>query len=229
MLEIGARIAKIGATIDSAINQAEYIKQQIGKCQDAIFQFRIEHENLQKARWVLVEVAKDTQQNFKDDVEPLVTMAIQSVFQDRNFEFELKFEQKRKKLECLPIIKEDGYELTPKDEMGGSILDVIGFALRVVLWAMETPRSRATFFMDEPFKWTGKFITRAGSMMKEISDDLNIQIIMFTHDDALIDISNTCQKAVHNGKFTEIEMVKADNIFKPKAQERIRRTRNERN
>ena len=159
--------------------------------------------NLQRARWVLTEVSKITQMNFKTRVEELVTVAIRSIF-DRPFEFHLKFEQKRNRLEITPVIIENGQEFIPKDEMGGGILPVIGFALRVVLWSMENPRSRNTIIMDEPFAGIGSLMNRAGSMLQEISNKLGIQLIITTHDPVLSEYADKSWEVKHNGSFSKI-------------------------
>lgn len=201
------RINRLSSIITEAEGKFKYINQQIENEKSNITSLTVQSEDLQKARWVIAEVAKLTQKNFKDDVEPLVTMAIQSVF-DREFNFELIFEQKRKKLECRPVVTEYGYELNPEDDMGGSILDIIGFALRVVMWAMEQPRSRNFIYLDEPFKWTGRLISKAGQMVKEVSKDLDIQVIISTHDKALIDIGDTCWQVTREGKYSKVEPLK---------------------
>ena len=78
----------------------------------------------------------------------------------------------------------------PKEEQGGGLLDIISFALRVVLWSLEKPRSRNILIMDEPFRWTGNLTELAANMMKEISKKLGLQIIMVTHDERLMEIAD---------------------------------------
>ena len=53
---------------------------------------KADSENYTKARWILSEVAKETQKNFQVKVESLVTSAIRAVFEERPFEFKLIFE-----------------------------------------------------------------------------------------------------------------------------------------
>lgn len=159
-----------------------------------------------KARWVLSEVAKITQESFKERVENLVTMAIRSVF-NRDFTFELIFERKRNKLECQPIVLEGGNELIPKDDMGGSVLDIISFAFRVVLWSIEKPRSRNVLLTDEPGRWTGKLITLFGKMISEVSHRLGLQIIMPTHEEELMNIVDRVWNVEHDGTKSVVTLI----------------------
>ena len=163
-------------------------------------------ENYTAARFVLAEVSRQTQEHLKERIEKLVTLCLQSVF-DRNFEFKLNFQIKRNKMECEPIVLENGHEFSPKDDMGGGILDIISFALRIVLCGLETPRSRNLIILDEPFKQCGKLITKACQMVKEISKMLGVQIIMVTHSDELIDIA---EKSWHVEYVNGISVVTED-------------------
>jgi len=53
---------------------------------------------------------------------------------------------------------------------------------------MQVPRSRPVLMLDEPFRYlsTG-LLPRAGEMLKQISSELDLQIIMVTHAEELID------------------------------------------
>ncbi|KKM00110.1 hypothetical protein LCGC14_1807670 [marine sediment metagenome] len=175
-----------------------------------------QYQNLIKARWILTEVAKETQIRFKAKVESLVTMAIQSVF-DRPFKFVLEFERKRNKLECRPIVMEGDAEYVPKDDLGGGIIDIISFALRVVLWSLQQPRSRNTLILDEPMKYVGKgeLLDRAGQMLREVSHRLGIQLILVTHEPQLADIADIAYEVEHVKGKSVVKMIKGV-IEKPK-------------
>lgn len=162
-------------------------------------------KNINKARWVLSEVSKQTQINFKYYVEDLMTLALKSVFKDRDFKFKIDFNIKRNKPECVFLIQEGEEEpFFPKDEMGGGIRDLISFVLRIVFWSLQRPRTRNIIILDEPFKRLGKLSVLAGEMVKEISQKLNLQIIIITHNSDLIGVADRCYKVKYNGKFSEV-------------------------
>ena len=142
-----------------------------------------------KARWVISEATRLTQERVKGYIESLTTMAIRAVY-DSDFEFLVDFKISRNKSECFFSIKEDGYEYVPKDDDGGGLIDIISFALRIVLYSLEKPRRRNVIILDEPFKWTGKLMSRAGEMIKEISNKLGLQIILITHEPELAEIAD---------------------------------------
>jgi hypothetical protein len=173
------------------------ILQQITKDRDIVNLETSKYSNQIKARFVLVEVSKQTQEHLKVNIEKLVNLCLNEVFPDRNFNFKADFQIKRNKMECEFLVEVDGHEYSPKDDMGGSILDIISFALRIILWSFENPRSRNVIIMDEPFRFSGRLITKAVQMVKELSKKLGIQFIINTHSDELIDIADRSWNVVN--------------------------------
>jgi len=151
---------------------------------------KVKYEQQLKAKWVLVEVSRQTQEQLKERIESLVNLCMKAVFPNRDYQFQSVFEIKRSKMEVEFTVLEDGHELSPKDEMGGSILDIISLALKIILWSIEAPRSRPLIIMDEPFRFTGKLVGKAISIVKELSQKLGIQFIINTHSDEVIDIAD---------------------------------------
>lgn len=186
----------------------EVLIGDLGKLLDDQDQFERSRDKHIKAKWVITEVAKLTQERFKKRVEELITSAIQSVY-DRKFEFKLIFEIKRNKLECRPTIYENDKEYDPEYDKGGGLVDIISFAFRVVLWSLESPRSRPVFILDEPMKNLGKgeLLQRAGEMLREISHKLKFQLIIITHEPLLAEIADRTFEVSHNGKVSTVVMI----------------------
>lgn len=169
--------------------QRDFLVRQVVELKEKMGELRKFVEVCTKARWVLSEVTRLTQEKVKGYIENLTTMAIQAVF-DREYRFVADFKIARNKSECYFSVKEGVNEYVPKEEQGGGIIDVISFALRVVLWSLEKPRSRNVLILDEPFRFLGKLQEKAGQMVKEVAEKLGIQIIMITHDFELSEIAD---------------------------------------
>lgn len=170
-------------------------------------------ENHIKARWLISEASRITQLNVKDRIESLVTYAIQGVF-ERDSKLVLDFEIKRNKSEVKVMIQNgDNEPYLPEDNDGGSILDVVSLALRVVLWSLQNPRTRPFFIFDEPGKWTGRLVVEFGKILREISSRLGIQVLMVTHDPELLEVADRAWKVEHNGVHSLVKQIdsKEDN------------------
>ena len=148
---------------------------------------------------VIQELANNARQEFKGEVDGLVTLAVRSVFAE-NFEFDLQMTTDGGRLNCRPVVWETIHtdegdvrsEYTPQDEMGGSVLDPIGVALRVVLQSFQQNPSRVFFLLDEPMKNVGHgaLLILAGKLLAELSHSLNLQFLIITHEPELMQIAD---------------------------------------
>ena len=165
------------------------LSNEVLKLDEKIEKTKGDMADYSKARWILNTIIGETQQSFKEKVESLTTTALQSVFK-RKFEFKLIFEEKRNKTTIRPAIFEDGEEFTPKDEMGGSALNIVSFVLQIIFVILEQPQRRRFLILDEPFHWMGNLKEKAGQMMKELSEKLAFQILFVTHDTVLANVAD---------------------------------------
>ena len=165
----------------------------------------IDHE---KARWVFTEVSRITQLKIKSRIENLITLAIRSIF-ERDFTFKLTLEQKNNRVYAIPTLIEGEHEYTDiKEDLGGGMIDIISLAFKIVLWSMESPQKRNIFIIDEPFRFTGRLVKKAGYMLKYLSKELNFQVIMVSHDSELIDICDRVYGVRHDGKQSIVTLLK---------------------
>jgi len=164
------------------------------------------NSDLQKARVLVAEAGKYTQSYLKDYIESMVTTALQAVFEE-DYQFVIDFDIKRNKPEAKISLKLRGEETDPKDSCGGGVLDVASFALRVVLWSIENPKSSNVIILDEPMKFLHGRIENAMKMIKDLSKKLNIQFIIVSQMEEFAENADKVFLVTHNGKFSEIKEV----------------------
>lgn len=164
------------------------------------------HNDYVKAQKFYLFLSKEVQKEAKEHIENIVTMAIQTVY-EQPYVFKLLYEEKRGAVYCTPLIVDGVDEYQPKDSMGGGMLDIIGFALRITLWSMQNPRSDNVFLLDEPFRFTGQLSAKAGLMLKTLSEKLKFQVLLVTHDDSLIDV---CDKVwvITKDNYSKLSLIK---------------------
>lgn len=162
------------------------------------------NENLQKARAIIAEAGKYTQSYLKDYIEGMVTTALQAVFEE-DYHFIIDFDIKRNKPEAKISLKIRGEEVDPKDSCGGGVLDVASFALRIVLWSIENPKSSNVIILDEPFKFLHGKIENAMKMIKDLSNKLNIQFIIVSQIEDFTSNADKIFLITHNGKHSEVK------------------------
>lgn len=166
------------------------IKADLGARQDHLVK-------LEKAQVIVQEVAQLTQKELEFHVSDLVSSALATVFNDP-YQFQVEFVVRRDKTEADLIWRHGESCYLPN---GGGVRDVSAFALRVALWSLREKRSRPVLILDEPFKHLkpSALQERAGAMLKEISAKLGLQIIMVTHDEALVENADAVYRVTKKG------------------------------
>ncbi len=140
---------------------------------------------MEDGRAVIQTVAKHVQETAHAQIAAIVTKAIQSVF-GTDYEFRIEFEKKRGRTEAVLQFLKEGNVENPLLGTAGGLLDVASFALQLVCLVLRRPTLRRLLVLDEPFKHLHRDRAEAvRSLLEELSKELNIQIIMVTHSEAL--------------------------------------------
>jgi DNA repair exonuclease SbcCD ATPase subunit len=207
--------------VDDLTKSLEFAKKEYKRAKSEKIKIKQKILDFEKSRIAINKYAKKSQKETKKQIEYLVTLAIRSIF-DREFTFKLDFQEKANKVYAIPIVIDGKDEFTNlKEDLGGSMVDIISLAFKIVLWSMEVPRKRPLFIIDEPFRFTGRLVKKAGYMLKYLSKELGFQVIMVSHDDELIDICDRVWGVIHNGKHSVVKLLKGGKIVWGKSIKRI--------
>jgi DNA repair exonuclease SbcCD ATPase subunit len=169
-------------------------KQVIKSLETATIQnnnFAKKLKHLEEAQAFLQKAAQETQEQLKIHVEDIVQLALDAMFPDKyTFEIQFNIAYGKTTAELVFISKQSGHIVDPMIASGGGVVDVCSFALRLACWTLSRGVDKV-IILDEPFRFVSKNLQeRAGTLLKELSLKLGIQIILTTHLDALIDAAD---------------------------------------
>jgi len=165
-------------------------------------------KSLIEAQEILNAAGVLAQSQFQEVVEKLVTEALQYVFGE-NYSFELDNQIFRNQPETHMFVVKDGVRRSLEDELGGGVLDIISFALRIIFWAIQVEKTEPIFILDEPLKFVSRDkMMLVGKMLKSFSDMLGLQIIMVSHEYDLIDIADRSFLVTLSKGISHVEMLK---------------------
>jgi len=167
--------------------QRDRIQKELDTLSDQITEVRRDVIRHQEAREIIRKVGLATQQQLQYHISDITSLALGDVFDDP-YELQVEFVQRRNKTECDIFFTRDEEKIDPIMASGGGAVDVAAFALRIAAWSMQSPRTRNTIILDEPFKFVDKRtdrLERASEMVKELSDRLGLQFIIVTHEETL--------------------------------------------
>jgi DNA repair exonuclease SbcCD ATPase subunit len=133
----------------------------------------------------LVEVI---QENFIHSIEELVTSGIQAVFGEAiKFIIEPSIKGKSVYLDFF-IEEHDGQRTGLLDNRGGGLTAVVGVVLRIIMVRLLRGRVRQFVALDESLAMlSADYTEQAGALLKRLSDQLGIQILMVTHQREFLD------------------------------------------
>ena len=186
--------------------ECSLILQELEKREKEFNELNIYSKNLQEARIIIAETGKVTQTQLKILIEEMVTTALHSVFEE-DYQFVINFDIKRNRPEAKISLKIRGEEADPKDSVGGGVLDIASFALRVVLYSIQNPKSDNVLILDESFKFLHGNIENVSKMLKELSKKLNIQFIIVSQIEELSENADKVFLVTHNGKYSIVKEI----------------------
>lgn len=143
-------------------------------------------------------------------VNDKVSAAIEAIFPDDEYKFTMEFVQRRGITEAdILLIDSQGNRIKPRDADGGGLANVAAFSLRIALWSL-TKSTRPVFILDEPFHFlhSSDAHSRIADLMKAISRELGVQIIMVTGEDESEEIINGADKVFRVEKVRGVSVVK---------------------
>lgn len=136
------------------------------------------------ARQIVQDLAQAVQQKVHERIAGVVSKCLAAVF-PRPYTFHIVFVKKRGKTEAELEFRRDGHTLRPREGVGGSVLDVAAFALRLACLGLQRPKRRKLVVIDEGFRGVSKRQMnkkRTRKLLETLASELGFQIIQVSHD-----------------------------------------------
>jgi DNA repair exonuclease SbcCD ATPase subunit len=178
--------------IDEKVVEYKLLSQSYAQNKIGIAREKNFLETLEKTKAIINDIGENIQRRIKAYIEETVTMALQSVLGD-DYRFVIEFQHdKRDQLEVLFFINHFGENFEPrKNTCEGGAIDICSFALRMICLTLEEPKVDYILFLDEPFKNVSKkYMGAVCQMVVDISSLMDLQVIMVTHVDDLIETAD---------------------------------------
>ena len=179
-------ISDYRSTINNVLPVYKVKCKELAAKQSEIAQLEENLSDHLKVREAYQQAALATQTYLESHISSIVTSALQSVFYEKNLEFKVEFDKKRNSTECNLTLLEDGEEYEILDDKGFGVADIASFALHVAYILLDSVDN--VLIIDEPFRNLDKERTPyASRMLSELSKELDMQFIISTHVQSLIE------------------------------------------
>lgn len=178
------------------------------KLEKLLLELNEEFKDISEAQDVMNLVGVLGQSEFSEIIECLVTQSLQHVF-GPDYSFQIVNQIVRNQSETQFYVVINGLQYSLEEELGGGVLDVVSFALRVVFWLISVEKTEPIMFFDEPLKYiSADRLDSVGKMLKGVSELLGLQIIMVSHENYLINISDHSFQVTNNNGISYVEKLK---------------------
>jgi DNA repair exonuclease SbcCD ATPase subunit len=146
-------------------------------------------EVFEQVRILLQKTSEYAREQAKQQIESLVTKALQYVF-GPEFSFEIEIEEKRSRPHVEFYVVSDYEERKlrnkPQSARGGGVVDVVSLALRVAILESYRPKVAGPLVLDEPAKHVSEeYIINVAQFLKHINEIFSRQVIIVTHENHL--------------------------------------------
>lgn len=170
-----------------AKGQENQIQESIKNREKKIKELEKEQDHLRKVDILLKQASEYARSQIKEQLEYLVTASLQAVFQkELSFYIEL-FESHNSPAASFLIeetIEDQKVYYDPLESRGGGLVDMISIILRIAFLYFLEPKMYGPLLMDEPAKHlSDEYVHDFADFLKSLSEDLDLQILLVTHND----------------------------------------------
>ena len=192
------RLSVLADKIRRAAGQKELLEQQLVEAEARSKQAEQRYQDAGMAKELVLQVAERTQINIGNRISDLVSLALASVFEDA-YGLRVDFVQRRGTTEADIWFTRHGHLADPMTASGGGAIDIAAFALRLAVWSLA--KSRPLFILDEPFRNLSLDLQgKAGIMLRELSRQLGLQIVMVSHNPEIISGADRVFRLLPSGR-----------------------------
>ncbi|MGQ9845782.1 MAG: hypothetical protein ACUVQN_06220 [Caldisericia bacterium] len=180
--------------IERKIGERDRIKKEIENKNRELTEIEHKRRIYTESKRILELAYQKLRISTMQGIENLVNRALKTIYNDLTFRIELDEERNRNIAKAV-VRKESGdlyFEGDPLETSGGTVSQIISLALRIsILEKSINPKFSGPLILDEPLTFLDEGSKKLiGEFLKKVSEILDRQIILITHDRILMEIGD---------------------------------------
>ena len=187
LIQLEDRFKTMTSELDGLNGRCLLLQEQTSNAENKLVELNHKKEVYTKSVELLTFISEVTKQKLKIGLESMTTYALLYVFNE-DYKFLVEFDRRGNLQEIdfkiLPPGRTEASD--PLDSIGGGVLDVVSFVLRIIAIELSKPRINGFIAYDEPCKHLSTlYRLKMGEFFRYISQELNHQLIIVTHFEEL--------------------------------------------
>lgn len=192
--------------------ELDNITNEIKFKNDTINLLKKEYEKLTIEKKLIEEACTEAREQGRQFLEDIATLAASSVFKDDTKVKLILDEKGNNAILEVKVTQTDEYgveQIIDPNFDGGGLNDILSLCFLISIGST-VENNFAPYILDEPSKYVskGNFAINFADYMKDVCSFTNKQIIISTHDEAMLDIGNTRYSILKNAKTKVSELTK---------------------
>lgn len=174
---------------------------------------KTELRHIEESKALIQKVSKEMNQLVSYSLIDITQAMLDSVFPSE-YKAKLDFNIKNNRTHVDIYLDMNGEKIYPLDQDGGGVANIMELGLRLA--SLQLGKTRRTIVLDQPLKdLSREFLPIGANILKKISRDLNLQLIIINHVPEFMDIADKTFKFTKNLD-TGISSVKVIKEYNPK-------------
>jgi DNA repair exonuclease SbcCD ATPase subunit len=176
------RVKSVSYQIEANKKVLEKARKELEECNDTI-------NSLNLAGQLLKTIGEQQREKTIATFERVVTLALKEIF-DSEYNFKIEVTADKRVSTKFKLTKGD-MELDLIDAVGGGVVNVVSFVLKVLILASVRPKRQQIMFLDEQFNnVSADYRPRVANLLKSFSEQLGIQFVLITHQQEFTDAAD---------------------------------------
>lgn len=200
--EDNRRVSRISDAINRLCTDYERKLAVMERLQEQLASLKREEARLieaseveEKAQAVLLKLEDVWRKDFEKGIEAVITDGINLVF-GTQYAFVLATKVERGASAIEFSIETPTAEVGVEEAVGGSMVQVISFLLRVILIKAARPPLRPVIILDEAFNAVSEeFQANVGLLLRKVVEESGVQIIMVAHERKFVEYADVAYEA----------------------------------
>ncbi len=164
------------------VNYEENV-EKIKSYEDKLSSLSDTYKNLEVGYAYLEKLINDESEKFIREVESLLTVALQAIFTDKNYECYIKTDKESTASIHIKYHDEDGNLICPniRKGVGGGIRTIVGFLLQV-FFILQYDAERIVFVDEGFYAISEEYLPNFLDFVQQLIESKEFKILLITHD-----------------------------------------------
>ena len=189
------------------LGKLEAVSNAVDTCEGRIKELDLNEDTVSKSSLFLQSLSDSARIQVIEKISGLVTEVLQAV-KDKNLQFKmvLSTERNQPDLKFFVLDALTGKEMDILESCGGTIADLVSFALRVSLLLKWQPSVSRVLIVDEAMKFVSVADQElAGEFVRKLSEQLGLQIIFVSHSKTMAEKAHKTFEVLKENGISRVE------------------------